>query len=776
MKNWLKILKFTLKQAFKGKKYILSTVIVGIVLLIVTAVTNFFVSGAFDNESKTSNLKSAYIVNNTDLSLDTEGFINKNQDNYSGLSISIIDGKSAEDAAADPAALGENEAFSLVLEITEDEDDCDLTAYIPEVSTVSGDEAYDFAKDFSETVKNAKIKSTGLSEDKLNMAIGDIDITQLKAEEADEQEEFSLISYLAPTVVMFILYILVLLYGQAIGQVVSMEKTSKLMEYILTLSGPEGLIFGKVTAVFLEAVIQIAVWTACCFCGFTLSNGLIAGIRGGSDKNIITEFINALPEGSFSYSFATIMIWTVVALLVAFLFYCFYSALFASFAATADDVSQTNAISLMTMMFGFLFSFYVPMFTDNSKIGLMIIRIIPVTSAFALPADIIRAKIGIVELIVYLVILIIFTVLLGILTGRVYKNRLFKKGTKGIWAEITAAITGKASVKTQEPEEADSIHIDSALTIEKYVNQDKARKAYTVTSFALVAFMLASNVIGSGFFGSILANIVAGRTHTDLLSLYENTTFTAVLNIIAMYLIAFPVYVLVMKFTNDSCSKVKGPFTKGQYLRAICMCFPVMYVLSILSNTLASWLSGGESDNALVDLITSNNILAVIMIAVLAPIFEELIFRKFMIDRLRRYGEFTAIMFSSVAFGLFHCNIYQLFYAFVLGLILAYVYTRSGNVILTIIMHMIVNSSSAVLYPLSPVFYQYFYSTMVVLGVIAAVYTFFIKKDVKLKSAKYDVLAKELSPIAFRNCGVLIFDGLCLLLMVYNFLYPLLYD
>ena len=775
MKNWLKILKFTLKQAIKNKKYIISTIIVGIVIMIAAAVSNIFVSGAFDDDSQINNLKAAYIINNTDLSLDTDSFIEKHQDRYNDLTISIINGKSADEVAADPAALGENAVYSLVLEITDGEESCDLTVFIPVISNLSSDDAYEFADDFSETVKNAKIKSTGLSEDKLNMAIGDISITEQKAEEADENDELSLFSYMAPFFVMLILYMLIICYGQAIGQVVSMEKTSKLMEYILTLTGPAGLIFGKVTAVFCEALIQIALWIVCGICGLTISNSLIVSLTGRSDKNMINEFMNAIPEDSFSDNFAIILIMAVIALLVAFLFYCFISALFASFAATAEDVTQTNAISLMTMVFGFFATVYVPMFTDNSKIGMLIIRIIPLSAAFSLPADIICGRIGILELVLYLILLIVFTVLLAILTGRVYKNRLFKKGTKGIFAEIAAAITGKTYEKADEAEATDTNTTDRSLIINSYENKDNARKAYTVVGFALLAFMLASNVIGNGLVGGVLANIVAARKHLDLLSVYEDTSFSIAVSIISLYLIAFPIFVLVMKLANDSCHKVTANISVNQYLRAIFICFPVLNVLALMSNKLASILSGGESENALVSVIESKNIAAVIMIAVLAPIFEELICRKIIIDRTRRYGEFTSIMLSSFVFGMFHCNIYQIFYAFALGIILGYVYMRTGNVILTIIMHMIINSSSSILYPLAPELYNYYVYTMVALGVISIIYTL-IKRDVKIEPAKNEVQRKELSSIAFFNPGVLIFDALCILLMVYNFVMSISYQ
>ena len=156
------------------------------------------------------------------------------------------------------------------------------------------------------------------------------------------------------------------------------------------------------------------------------------------------------------------------------------------------------------------------------------------------------------------------------------------------------------------------------------------------------------------------------------------------------------------------------------------------------------------------------------MVAFLAPIFEELIFRKLIIDRTRRFGELTSILLSSFLFGLVHCNVYQIFYAFALGLILGYVYMRTGNVILTIIMHVLINSSSSILYPLAPELYNYYVYAMSALGIISIIYTL-IKRDVKLEPAKFEVQRSELSSIAFFNPGVLIFDAVCIVMMIYAF-------
>ncbi len=76
---------------------------------------------------------------------------------------------------------------------------------------------------------------------------------------------------------------------------------------------------------------------------------------------------------------------------------------------------------------------------------------------------------------------------------------------------------------------------------------------------------------------------------------------------------------------------------------------------------------------------------------VLAPVMEELIFRKVLIDRTIVYGDKAAVVLSGLLFGVFHGNFHQFFYAFGLGCIFAYVYIRTGKLKYTISLHMAVN-------------------------------------------------------------------------------------
>ena len=82
-----------------------------------------------------------------------------------------------------------------------------------------------------------------------------------------------------------------------------------------------------------------------------------------------------------------------------------------------------------------------------------------------------------------------------------------------------------------------------------------------------------------------------------------------------------------------------------------------------------------------------------------APLGEELLFRKLLIDRTRRYGDLPSILLSGILFGLFHGNLFQFFYAAMVGMVMAYIYTRTGKYLLCVAMHSLLNLLGGILIP-----------------------------------------------------------------------------
>lgn len=134
-----------------------------------------------------------------------------------------------------------------------------------------------------------------------------------------------------------------------------------------------------------------------------------------------------------------------------------------------------------------------------------------------------------------------------------------------------------------------------------------------------------------------------------------------------------------------------------EYLLGITVCFASMVTGALIGNVF-QFIAAGSSQSTIGTLAQNSGWLWLILaVGIGAPIVEELIFRKFIIDRLSGYGRFLAIFVSSLCFALFHGNFSQFFYAFFLGMFFGYIYSKTGNILYSMGYHMIVNMFGSVI-------------------------------------------------------------------------------
>lgn len=85
-------------------------------------------------------------------------------------------------------------------------------------------------------------------------------------------------------------------------------------------------------------------------------------------------------------------------------------------------------------------------------------------------------------------------------------------------------------------------------------------------------------------------------------------------------------------------------------------------------------------------------IVTLICFAILPAIYEELIFRKFMLQFLRnRLSDLTAILLTSLLFAVFHMNILQGIIAFIFGIFLSVIAIKTSSILLCIYAHFLNN-------------------------------------------------------------------------------------
>lgn len=175
------------------------------------------------------------------------------------------------------------------------------------------------------------------------------------------------------------------------------------------------------------------------------------------------------------------------------------------------------------------------------------------------------------------------------------------------------------------------------------------------------------------------------------------------LNDIIVYLI--PGISAYLLFRNDL--KTLGAYRQhSTYLPALSMpltfcalCFAGS-IATLLSNFIAGILDTlfgtGEISDAMSGMLPQNGslstfIVLIITASIIAPICEELIFRRLLLLPLRKFGDGFAIVITSLIFGFTHGNFDQLPYAFTVGLLLGLLAVNSNSVKPSMVLHALNN-------------------------------------------------------------------------------------
>ena len=145
----------------------------------------------------------------------------------------------------------------------------------------------------------------------------------------------------------------------------------------------------------------------------------------------------------------------------------------------------------------------------------------------------------------------------------------------------------------------------------------------------------------------------------------------------------------------------------------------------------------------------SDIVSSIILLTIVAPIFEELFFRGFIQRRLQgKYSPATAIFTSAILFGVIHISPDSIFSAAIGGIIMGYVFYKTRSVIATIFLHALYNGQILFYHYIYPISYDdYLYSTkypeisfdyigllqILLLGIaLFLLYSYYKKKEISL--------------------------------------------
>lgn len=214
----------------------------------------------------------------------------------------------------------------------------------------------------------------------------------------------------------------------------------------------------------------------------------------------------------------------------------------------------------------------------------------------------------------------------------------------------------------------------------------------TKTGWSLMGYVLIMNVVVVVAMVINLVNLILEKSGGDIQILtiedYEMIAYEAIESMLTdgtSSIIAVCIGILLLIVAYKGKVSILNMWTTSKkmslkdFFMLFCIfmaCQPIFnlfsYVVEALLNSLGysaqwqlEWASG-----------TRNTISMILYAGFIGPIAEEIVYRGFILKSLSKYGKHFAIVCSSVAFGVIHANIHQIFFAMLVGLVLGYVATE----------------------------------------------------------------------------------------------------
>lgn len=414
---------FTFRQMTKKTGYKAVTGAVAVLLVLALVLVVIITGKPEEKEVEKSKIQTVYVVG--EYSVDYAQMLAMlGKEDFSEVSFEDVAGY---EAALDAAArAGEGISF-VIVRVNYADATFFMNGILPENSAAEEGDAQELLAAMSECFEYAKVGMAGLSAEQAMAVLMPILVSDGKIGQ-DHSVGAMLVKMFAPMIFGLVLYMMLLFYGQDMSREISVEKVSKLTETLLTSIKPYAMIAGKVLAVALAGILQFFIWIVCAVGGLAIGNALAKSMYPGYE-NVVFKALGYVRETFSTSAFSPVAVLLAALIFaVGFLFYSVLAGMAGSLVSKPEDTAQVQGIFQFPIIISF-FACYFGLLLEKDGL-ILATRFIPFTIPFGMPVDLLTGAAGLLQGVVSLMILGVFTLLLIILSGRMYEGLILYNGQK----------------------------------------------------------------------------------------------------------------------------------------------------------------------------------------------------------------------------------------------------------------------------------------------------------------------------------------------------------
>lgn len=251
---------------------------------------------------------------------------------------------------------------------------------------------------------------------------------KISAEQGGEQSSSAGIAMMIAYGAGFMIYMFIFLYGGQVMQGIVEEKSSRVIEVIVSSVRPVQLMMGKIIGVALVSLTQLAIWIVLVSVGFNILEMVSENVGGG-----MAQALSSL-SGMFAPGYLAGLVVCFVLLFIGG--YLLYASMFAAIASGVDNIADTQQLQLpVTMPLILSIIILLNVLQNPGSPMAFWFSIIPFTSPIVMMA---RLPYGVPtwEIILALVLLYATFVATTYLAARIYRTGIFMYGKKPTLREI----------------------------------------------------------------------------------------------------------------------------------------------------------------------------------------------------------------------------------------------------------------------------------------------------------------------------------------------------
>ncbi len=398
MKDLKTVIEFTMKEMVKRKSFIVSTIIILILIVIGFNVPNII--NAFKGDSEDTQKDKLLII-------DTENIFEGTLNSLNNMELGYEANTTNENISFEKIKEKiENKEIDEAIIIEKNQQNYKIR-YIVEDATMLQKMPTTLENAINSIYSNLQISKLGLTEEQVK---GITPSFEFSIEQTEEQKVSG--NVFAMMLMSLVLFYAIYFCAYQVSSSITTEKTSKIMETLVTSTSPRTIVLGKTIGIGIVGLLQVCliVGTAIISAKMCLDENLVNSVL---DVSKITPYLGVV---------------TIIYFILGYFAYALLYALTGSTVSKPEDIQSANTPVALIAVIGFYLSYFT-MMNPTSDLNVLA-SMLPISSPFCMPFRIMMGLANATDVLISIAILLITILIVAKVAIKIYSNAILNYGTK----------------------------------------------------------------------------------------------------------------------------------------------------------------------------------------------------------------------------------------------------------------------------------------------------------------------------------------------------------